>query len=320
MKRKYLNLVVALLLILGSSITFLACSGTPEIPSNEPENKHHDDPYKAVLTLASGHFHGVMFHQDAEIEGLKYMNAIQTITFEYTEGKGWAPAKGSTDKFVVLAGSDKVQAAYGLWIQYYNKKGEEITGQFVQNGEDKIHQHFFIPSDVKPLPKEGVAEADDNDPTKLVQYTYMDTTPWNKTLRDDGTKLTGKENPIGFKGWFQFYKTRKTLSLIIRLMHARISKYKNGQTSPFYAPTSAQLLSDSWDVEIKVPVCIAHSRVEEDDTQIGENSKYETLNEADKRIVRAVAEAYNISNEEVLAAFKLRITGKGNNESGSRWF
>lgn len=320
MKKTVFSIFMMMLVSLALSMSFVSCSNEPEVAQDETKNKLHDDPTKIVLTLASGHFHGVKFHQDAEIEGLKYMNSLQTITYELQEGKGMAIAPGSPDKFVVISGNDKIQSAYGLWIKYYNKKGEDITGQFIENGQDKIHQHFFIPNDVKALAGVGIEEADDNDPSKIFNYTYMDTTPWNGTLKDASTKLTGDTNPIGMKGWFNFLKSRKTLNLNIRLMHARESKYKDGKTSPFYAPTNAQKLTDHWDVDIKVPVVIAHSRVEETAWDEEDDTTYDNLQEASKKMIQAIATAYGISNEEALKAFNTRISKAGGHSEGGLWF
>ena len=50
-----------------------------------------------------------------------------------------------------------------MFIYYYNSKGELMNNQFIGNGQDKIHQHFFTPENVKPT-FDGQPEADDNDP------------------------------------------------------------------------------------------------------------------------------------------------------------
>lgn len=321
MKKNYFKVLAMALLVLCTSVALVSCSDEPKKPHDEVGNKLHDDPYKAVLTMASGHFHGVKFHQNADPVGAKYMKAVQTITFIYTEGKGWVPEAGSETMFRILSGTKESIAAYGLWIRYYNKQGEDITGQFIENNQDQIHQHFFIPKDVKPVTAiGGVAQADDNDPSTIFEYTYMDTTPWNKTLKDEGTELTGSKNPIGFKGYFNFLKDRKNLTLRIKLMHARTSKFKDGKASPYYAPSNAQLAGDHWDVEIDIPVLVYYSRAEENNWESDSDVPYDKLLDNEKRMINAIAYAYGISNQEALDAFNLRITGDTDHESGSLWF
>lgn len=38
---------------------------------------------------------------------------------------------------------------YLMFIYYYNAKGELMNNQFIQNGQENIHQHFFIPKNIK---------------------------------------------------------------------------------------------------------------------------------------------------------------------------
>ena len=51
---------------------------------------------------------------------------------------------------------------YLMFIYYYNAKGELMNNQFVENGQENIHQHFFTPENIKPT-FDGQIEADDND-------------------------------------------------------------------------------------------------------------------------------------------------------------
>ena len=321
MKKRNLKFFAIAWMCMLIGLSFTSCSDEPQRPESEVDHKLHDDPYTAVLTLASGHFHGLLFHEDSDPDGAQYLKTEQTITFTYVEGKGWRPAEGSDTIFRVFSG-DKAQnivSAYGLWIRYYNKKGEDITGQFVENNQDQIHQHFFTPRDVKPITLLGaVAAPDDADPSKMFEYTYMDTTPWDKTLKDEGTQCTGGKNPVGLKGYFSFLKDRRTMTLRIRLMHARTSKFHHGVASPFYAPTPGQLASDHWDLEMDVPVVVLCSRGEEQEWE-SVIDDYNQLTDAEKRVIDAIASGYGISQQDALAAFNLRITGDYHSEGG-RWF
>lgn len=292
-----------------------------------------EEAEKAVLTLAAGHFHGVKFHQDADVKDQQYMKAVQQITLKRVDGK-WTIAEDSERMFRVKTGTPDVQSAYGLWIAYYDKNGNDITGDFVEDGEDQKHQHFFTAHNVKPT-KEGVAEENDKNTQDVFKYVYMDTDPWNKTL-NTGARLVGStyrtnekssssaeyftpQNPIGFKGFFEFRKDRKTFDLRIRLMHATASKFTDGATSPYYEPSKAQLASAHWDVDITVPVMACYSLTEELKIQLN-GSSYDELEDFEKRIVRTIAEAYNISNEAAYEAYLFNVEGEKNAESGSLWF
>jgi len=149
--------------------------------------------------------------------------------------------------------AEGAQHAYELRIRYFDLAGEDITRQFIDNGQDKIHQHFFIPDAV--FTPDSVARPDEQRSDRVYHYTYADTTPWYDELSTPGTKLTGDVNPIGFKGIFQF-KEARDLHIYIRLMHARISKFnkRDHRLSPFYAPTPGQLQEDAWDIAMRFPV------------------------------------------------------------------
>ncbi len=322
MNKKSIYRLFALgLFLLGTSVLFTSCNNDPSDPHDETEDAMHDDPAKAVLTLASGHFHGVKFHQDPEFKGSKHMKAVQTITYVYVKGKGWMPEEGSADKFVVTSGSQEIASAYGLWIKYYDKKGKEITGQFIENGQDKIHQHFFIAKDVQPFAS-GATELGDDETPNIFNYTYMDTTPWNKTLKDEGTQLTGKENPIGFKGWFNFLRPYKKMTMKIKLMHARKSKFNDkGETSPYYNPTPAQNANDHWDLEMNIPVYVIYSRAEDDKWESGKEVTYDQLLDFEKKIIDGIALVYGITPQEALEEYNLRLYGeREDHDSASLWF
>lgn len=112
---------------------------------------------------------------------------------------------------------------YLMFIYYYNAKGELMNNQFVENGQENIHQHFFTPENIKPT-FDGQIEADDNDPQKLIDYLYVDTTPWDKTYHSGEAEITGRDNPVGLKGIIRFLKDRKEFDLKVRLYHGYESK------------------------------------------------------------------------------------------------
>ena len=138
-----------------------------------------------------------------------------------------------------------------------------MNNQFKENGQDKIHQHFFTPENVKPT-FDGQPEADDNDPQKLVDYLYEDTTPWDKTRHDKEAEITGGSNPVGLKGVIRFLKDRKEFDLKIRLYHGYKSKTnpETGTFDPFYKPSGILIQRGTWDINLNIPVVVFWSREE----------------------------------------------------------
>lgn len=212
------------------------------------------NPAKAVIEIYNGHLHGPhAFHQNPTPKELKYIGRNYKLTYTLENGK-WVPDP-QNGKSVNLMGSSEDHYVSAFVIHYYDKAGNEITSQIVNNGEDSHYQHFFMVDDIRPS-YGGKKEATDVNSTEFFDYVYCDTDPWNKTNKFDGAKFTGQSNPIGHKGYFKFLRTHKQFNLEIRLMRARNSKLTNGKASSFCAPTARQLKEEAWLPTIVVPMNI----------------------------------------------------------------
>lgn len=212
------------------------------------------NPAKAVIEIYNGHLHGPhAFHQNPTPKELKYIGRNYKLTYTLENGK-WV-ADPQNGKSVNLMGSSQDHYVSAFVIHYYDKAGNEITSQIVNNGEDSHYQHFFMVDNIRPS-YGGKKEATDVNSTEFFDYVYCDTDPWNKTNKFDGAKFTGQSNPIGHKGYFKFLRTHKQFNLEIRLMRARNSKLTNGKASSFCAPTARQLKEEAWLPTIVVPMNI----------------------------------------------------------------
>ena len=70
-------------------------------------------------------------------------------------------------------------------IHYYDKAGNEITSQIVNNGEDSHYQHFFMVDDIRP----SYGGRRRQPMLTLLNSSIMSTVirnPWNKTNKFDG--------------------------------------------------------------------------------------------------------------------------------------
>lgn len=333
----------SLLLFVAALLTFGACdkdNPTPPVPV--PPVAEEAEPVHAVLTLAGGHFHGVAFHQDADAEGITYKKAVQHITF-VSDGETWKLDKGSAEAFRVMSSKEYLYP-YGLWIHYYDAKGRDITADIAENGNSRAHQHFFVPSDVKPT-FDGTAENDDQNADSLLDYVYMDTDPTDGILKattDKGTgktipaaKLTGSQvvgnnalglvfeplNPIGMKGFFQFKRPRKSFLLTITLFHFDGNlKFPGGKPSPFFAPTAGQLAAGHREAVLRVPFTVFASREETGEWNTETEVPFARLAPAERRLVLSTARAYGISEEAAAKDWFAHILGNTDNESGALWF
>ena len=345
--------ILSLLMVLLCGFTFAACGkdeawirpqhNTPLRPDNGKSETPHEDedvPAKVELTLAGGHFHGVAFHQDADAKGILYKKAVQHITY-VREGNRWKLAEGSDSVFRVMS-SNEYRYPYGLWIKYYDKDGKDITSTIAENGESKVHQHFFQASNVRPT-FDGKAQEYDNVTDSLLDYTYMDTNPTDGILKATtvdgkiipaatlrGSRVIGKkgddlifapENPIGMKGFFQFKRERKQFDLNISLYHFEgNAKFLDGTPSGFVAPRAGQRGMGHLEAQFKIPFIVFASREETGLWEKLDRVPFDKLSADEQRLVTSTARAYKITIPQAINEWFEQILGEVDKESGSLWF
>ncbi len=330
------SIFVAVFAIL-SGINCSSCSKDPVHPTDETKNKLHEDPAKITIQLVECHLHADWYeiqkvggpHQNPESPA-KYLKRIQTMSYELKAGTGWGLSKGSQDKFYVQKNGEYTNGknftpapVYLMFINYYNSKGELMNNQFVENGQEIIHQHFFTPINVKPT-FDGIAEADDDMPERMIDYLYVDTTPWNKTKHGDGAEITGADNPLGFKGVIRFLKERKQFDLKIRLYHGYKAKInpQTGKHDPFYKPSGTLIQNGTWDININIPVVVFWSRedyIDIDEDQDASKIAEDSLDDDSNKVVHSIMKTFGITWTEALQDFYTYTYKAGDTESGSIW-
>lgn len=284
------------------------------------------NPAKAVIEIYNGHLHGPhAFHQNPTPKELKYIGRNYKLTYTLENGK-WV-ADPQNGKSVNLMGSSQDHYVSAFVIHYYDKAGNEITSQIVNNGEDSHYQHFFMVDDIRPS-YGGKKEATDVNSTEFFDYVYCDTDPWNKTNKFDGAKFTGQSNPIGHKGYFKFLRTHKQFNLEIRLMRAHNSKLINGEASPFCAPTARQLKEEAWLPTIVVPMNIY---MDSDERELDEkvyDTDYDKLSDNAKDYsesnlvsIRSLMDAFGITDiKTAVLDFWWNFHGDSKHSDAGFWF
>ena len=284
------------------------------------------NPAKAVIEIYNGHLHGPhAFHQNPTPKELKYIGRNYKLTYTLENGK-WV-ADPQNGKSVNLMGSSQDHYVSAFVIHYYDKVGNEITSQIVNNGADSHYQHFFMVDNIRPS-YGGKKETTDVNSTEFFKYVYCDTDPWNKTNKFDGAKFLGKNNPIGLKGYFEFLRTHKQFNLEIRLMRAHNSKLTNGEASPFYAPTARQLKEEAWLPTIVVPMNIY---MDSDERELDEkvyDTDYDKLSdnakdysESNLMSIRSLMDAFGITDIKIAVLdFWWNFHGDSKHSDAGFWF
>ena len=284
------------------------------------------NPAKAVIEIYNGHLHGPKaFHQNPTPKELKYIGRNYKLTYTLENGK-WV-ADPQNGKSVNLMGSSQGYYVSAFVIHYYDKAGNEITSQIVNNGEDSHYQHFFMVDDIRPS-YGGKKEATDVNSNEFFNYVYCDTDPWNKTYQYDGAKFLEDNNPIGHKGYFEFLRSHKQFNLEIRLMRARNSKLTNGKASPFYAPTARQLKEEAWLPTIVVPMNIYMDSDEREldskvfDTDLDKLSNdAKDYSESNLVSIRSLMDAFGITDiKTAVLDFWWNFHGDSKHSDAGFWF
>lgn len=216
-------------------LTLGACDKSePVKPVNEINNKLHESPSKVVYTLQEAELAEGTTLGYQSLAQIRLGAHTQRIVWEQKSDVSWGYAEDSAQEFVIKTQATSPRTVYKLDITYYSPGGQVMNEQFILNGQDKIHQHFFsyyengrIVSEAERIP---------------YSYVYADKT---------ADKYTGQENPLGFEGFISFPKAIGSLSIKAELLHAYRSKLlEGGRLSPYYAPE--RKLKSMSDMDISV--------------------------------------------------------------------
>ncbi|MDD7317436.1 MAG: hypothetical protein SOZ80_01965 [Prevotella sp.] len=339
----HINLKTVALVAIGMLLTvgLGSCANDPEEPNNEIHDKLHEDPVKMTVQLVECHLHSDWNkiqeqggpHQNPESPA-KFMKKVQEVSYELDKDKGWIPSKGSQKGFFVIRSGDyRIENSftpapvYLVFINYYNAKGELINGEFMTNGQENIHQHFFTAENITRATSRALKLGD-----KVMDYLYVDTDPWDKTVHGDHAKLIGKTNPIGFKGVVRFMQSNVKFDLRIRLYHGYKSKIdpKTKTFSPFDDPAKVLIQRGTWDVNMSIPVVVYLDRETDldgdnelvmnisDDTDLSTIPE-DSLDKEGNRIVHQIMDAFGISWREALEEYVDYTYRGGDVEAGGIW-
>lgn len=262
MKKNVFSIMAKYATSVTIALTIVACNTNPDESVDETKNKLHEDPARMELVLTE--VNSAQSWEELSKTGklvTSNTNAnnekqnTQTISYETQIGKGWVISPNSASKFVVSSTKQSTVdnklltvPVYTLAIKYYNNKGELMNYQFLTNGQDAIHQHFFQLPKNNPVIVNG-KEDSTLKAENLIDYLYADTD------FKDGSFI-GSTNPIGLNGIIRFLVPKANYTLRVELFHGYIGK-KDPRTqafSPFYHPSPLMIQTGTWDVQVNIPI------------------------------------------------------------------
>ncbi|WP_297193597.1 hypothetical protein [uncultured Porphyromonas sp.] len=225
--------------------TLVSCGkNTPKPPVDERQNKGHDNPTFAELTLTEATLKaGKTFSTETTLDDVDLSTAaVQKIgldqrgaTVRFIEGAGYSK------KFTVESTAKTPNRVYLLKIAYKNLSGELMNDQLVSDEQINRHQHFFKEVDPDVTDKVKYIET----PILMsYSYAYCDV-------------FAGKKNPVGLTGLLQFVKPeatsskkQKDMSMVITLAHFFNTKFISpGVVRPF-----ASIVTPGADTDINLRI------------------------------------------------------------------
>lgn len=225
--------------------TLVSCGkNTPKPPVDERQNKGHDNPTFAELTLTEATLKaGKTFSTETTLDDVDLSTAaVQKIgldqrgaTVRFIEGPGYSK------KFTVESTAKTPNRVYLLKIAYKNLSGELMNDQLVSDEQINRHQHFFKEVDPDVMDKVKYIET----PILMsYSYAYCDV-------------FAGKKNPVGLTGLLQFVKPeatsskkQKDMSMVITLAHFFNTKFISpGVVRPF-----ASIVTPGADTDINLRI------------------------------------------------------------------
>lgn len=302
-----------------------------EKPGEKPKTTKMLMPASVEIYVYDGHLHGTKkFHQNSHAKQLKYLGTTYKLVYTLVDGK-WVASKDN--KTVNLLGDTtpidqaaKVGGSVAAFdIHYFDKDHNEITGDYIVNGENKHYQHFFVASDIKSGYADEEKKAAENG-LKFFGYEYCDTDPWNATNHSGKAKFVDPSLYVGMKGYFHFLTPYKKFNLEIKLMRAE-NKLIDGKLSSFCLPTADQMAKNEWLPSIVVPVNLFMSTADLEleapdfDRQEILTRPENEFSERDRLIIHSVMDAYGIKDfHEAVAEFFWNIAGENGHDMDNFWF
>ena len=230
-KKLFLGALSCALLALPLAIS--SCSQStprPKTAEDERNNKGHETPTSADVTLRSGILKpGVTFSESTTYDDVDWSKSTeQKITI-----KNYAPGAEGEDTFSVESAGKTPGRVYALEISYKNAAGQPMNDQLISADQLDRHQHFL--RQVLQRTDKGYIYVDINAPHLLLyKYAYTDV-------------YHGAKNPVGLKGLIYFDKPTDSneaeAQVHIVLQHFYNTKFTDlagRKVRPYYIPSAPQ--------------------------------------------------------------------------------
>ena len=263
-----------ILSLLATLFVFSCSPAAPKQAVDETKHKKHDDPSAVVFRLTKANLDNPEKWNDSPtLKDVTLTDEVQEMHLSLTRKGFLADGEKGLKEWKVKSIVTEPNTVYLLEIFYKDAQDKLMNGQFIENGQDLIHQHFFRRYAEYVSPEDGIKRVYPvpNADELGFDYRYADVSPWNKPYTDPASMFTGNTNPMGFKGLIRFTEEDIRFHITILLMHAhepkaKFDKIKKVQTfMPFYNNDAFRINQEadiSLDVAVSVDKATKDQRIE----------------------------------------------------------
>ena len=263
-----------ILSLLATLFVFSCSPSAPKQAVDETKHKKHDDPSAVVFRLTKANLaNSEKWNDSPTLKDVTLTDEVQEMHLSLTRKGFLADGEKGLKEWKVKSTVTEPNTVYLLEIFYKDAQDKLMNGQFIENGQDLIHQHFFRRYAEYVSPEDGIKRVYPvpNADELGFDYRYADVSPWNKPYTDPASMFTGNTNPMGFKGLIRFTEEDIRFHITILLMHAhepkaRFDKAKKVQTfMPVYNNDAFRINQEadiSLDVAVSVDKATKDQRIE----------------------------------------------------------
>jgi putative lipoprotein len=263
-----------ILSVLATLFVFSCSPAAPKQAVDETKHKKHDDPSAVVFRLTKANLaNPEKWNDSPTLKDITLTDEVQEMHLSLTRKGFLADGEKGLKEWKVKSTVTEPNTVYLLEIFYKDAQDKLMNGQFIENGQDLIHQHFFRRYAEYVSPEDGIKRVYPvpNADELGFDYRYADVSPWNKPYTDPASMFTGNTNPMGFKGLIRFTEEDIRFHITILLMHAhepkaRFDKAKKVQIfMPFYNNDAFRINQEadiSLDVAVSVDKATKDQRIE----------------------------------------------------------
>ena len=253
-----------ILSLLATLFVFSCSPAAPKQAVDETKHKKHDDPSAVVFRLTKANLaNPEKWNDSPTLKDITLTDEVQEMHLSLTRKGFLADGEKGLKEWKVKSTVTEPNTVYLLEIFYKDAQDKLMNGQFIENGQDLIHQHFFRRYAEYVSPEDGIKRVYPvpNADELGFDYRYADVSPWNKPYTDPASMFTGNTNPMGFKGLIRFTEEYIRFHITILLMHAHEPKAKFDKAKkvqifmPFYNNDAFRINQEA-DISLDVPISV----------------------------------------------------------------